>query len=348
MLPKKNRFLELDVFRALMCLQVMLYHYTNHYGYLYHHPEDFDLYFTVHNTGVRTFLILSGYVTMLTFVRKGTLSSFWVTRVIRLYPAYWIGLTLTATTVAIFGLPGREANIFETTVNYTMLQRFFLIKDVDGAYWALAAILLFYFVLSLIKSLKKLDKVEYIVLFWLISAVIIDYYPVPYKHLLSTGFLVDYANLFVAGIVFFKLHSDRKNIYLHIVIFMTLIVRYITADNLNEILVDLTFVILFYLFIYNKLKFIVNKPLLFIGSISYMVYLLHQNIGYVIINYLYEAGINNQYLIVLIPSTIIIALSAILTKLIVQPVSKGLLLKHKEYLVKKKKPLNVNIESSQL
>lgn len=57
---------------------------------------------------------------------------------------------------------------------------------------------------------------------------------------------------------------------------------------LDDILMSFFFG-LFYLSVYSKLNFNIWRPLLFLGSISYALYLLHQNVDYIILIFLNEA-----------------------------------------------------------
>jgi peptidoglycan/LPS O-acetylase OafA/YrhL len=80
-----------------------------------------------------------------------------VSRVRRLYPAYWVACTLCFVAVRLFrpafGAVG-SSSIFDVSLrdycyNLTMLQTFFGVRDVDGAYWTLAVEITFYFLVSL-------------------------------------------------------------------------------------------------------------------------------------------------------------------------------------------------------
>jgi peptidoglycan/LPS O-acetylase OafA/YrhL len=299
----QQRILEFDGLRAFMCLQVALYHYCNHYNDLYGHAAGFSLYFPVHNTGNRLFILLTGFVTLLSLERKHKLSEFWISRAIRLYPSYWVAVILTALVVGVFSLPGRETTLGETMFNLTMLQRFFFVKDVDGAYWALAAIILFYLCLSIVFTLKKMEYLQYIVVGWLAAAVIVQLGNVPFGDKLEKLLLAEYVNMFIAGIAFYKLSTQPKeeHWYYHFLIGLCLASRWLVTENFAATIVDMSFFGLFYLLIHRKLSFLNNRALILIGSVSYPMYLIHQNIGYVIIRELYAAGMTNQYVIILTP-----------------------------------------------
>src|SRR5438445_3272534 len=92
------RYPELDLLRFLAAFWVMLFHYT------FRGPRDAGLpasfpfldHFTRYGyLGVHVFFILSGFVILLTAYEKNALG-FALARFIRLYPAYWICVTLTA------------------------------------------------------------------------------------------------------------------------------------------------------------------------------------------------------------------------------------------------------------
>ena len=50
------------------------------------------------------------------------------------------------------------------------------------------------------------------------------------------------------------------------------------------------FAALLYLAVSGRLAFLVRPPLLWLGGISYALYLIHQNIGYIIIRHFYAEG----------------------------------------------------------
>jgi peptidoglycan/LPS O-acetylase OafA/YrhL len=60
----------------------------------------------------------------------------------------------------------------------------------------------------------------------------------------------------------------------------------------------------------NKMNFIIQQPLLFMGTISYSLYIIHQNIGYVIINIFkkFEINTNISICVALITSILLASL----------------------------------------
>jgi peptidoglycan/LPS O-acetylase OafA/YrhL len=69
---------------------------------------------------------------------------------------------------------------------------------------------------------------------------------------------------------------------------------YLREETIGWVIV---FFLLFFLFTKGFLKIISLKPLVYLGSISYSLYLTHQIIGYILINQLRKSGIENAWIL---------------------------------------------------
>ena len=129
------RIKELDAYRGLAALSVVLYHYTTIYA------KDFgvesDAYFSYGWLGVPFFFILSGFVITLTVERCKTGWEFLKKRFLRLYPTYWICMLIT---LAVIGFtksqsvhPMFDRPLVDILMNFTMFHQLFKFHHVDGA-----------------------------------------------------------------------------------------------------------------------------------------------------------------------------------------------------------------------
>ncbi|KUL38375.1 hypothetical protein ADL12_16510 [Streptomyces regalis] len=93
--------------------------------------------------GVDIFFVISGFVICMSCWGR-TPRQFFVSRVIRLYPAYWFAIAFT--TAVIVALPGmwERLKLREILLNLTMLQSGSASPHVDGVYWTLWTELRFY------------------------------------------------------------------------------------------------------------------------------------------------------------------------------------------------------------
>ncbi|MEV5338542.1 acyltransferase [Streptomyces sp. NPDC052676] len=93
--------------------------------------------------GVEIFFVISGFVICMSCWGR-TPKDFFVSRVIRLYPAYWFGVVFT--TAVVTALPGvwERLPLREVLLNLTMLQQGSDVPNVDLVYWTLWSELRFY------------------------------------------------------------------------------------------------------------------------------------------------------------------------------------------------------------
>jgi peptidoglycan/LPS O-acetylase OafA/YrhL len=110
-----QRYSELDAIRGVAVIMVVVYHYSVRYGY----PIEPVFSFGLGKYGVELFFIVSGFVIFLTLDKTTHALDFIVSRFSRLYPAYWIGVTLTFSVVYIYSLDGREVNFQSALINLT-------------------------------------------------------------------------------------------------------------------------------------------------------------------------------------------------------------------------------------
>jgi len=100
--------------------------------------------------GVELFFLLSGFVLTLPSRHKSIYQFIWA-RCVRLYPAYWVALSLTL--VAIL-LNGERPSALTVAANATMLPAFLGIPYIDGVYWSLTEEIIFYLLVGITGSYR--------------------------------------------------------------------------------------------------------------------------------------------------------------------------------------------------
>lgn len=290
-----QRLFQLDAMRGIAALMVVVYHFTTHYGELYTHPGGAPFLFNAGHYGVQFFFLISGFVIHRTLIRTTDVRQFAISRIARLYPPYWVAVALTSAIVGIFGLPGREVSLSDAFINLSMIQSWFGIRHVDGVYWTLTLELSFYVLMALVFLSGRLGSIPAIGGVWILVATIYGIVekiapgltPWPLK----LALLLDNGNLFLAGIIFSLIHRQGRSTFP-----MTLLLSCIGLEFLihgpKSGLVAITFMLFFHFSLADQRlgKLLNNKFLLFLGSISYSLYLVHQNIGFVLIQLLYKRG----------------------------------------------------------
>ncbi len=202
----EKRYAELDVFRGLAIISVLLFHYTTRYNQIYGHAKmTFD--FPYGYLGVQLFFMLSGFVTYMSMDHMNNGFEFIFKRYSRLFPAYWISILITFTSVTVFTLPDRQTSLHDVLLNLTMLQDWIGgVKSIDGAYWALSRFLSFYFLLFLIHRFNAKSKIVLICFLWLVSIFSVktmSYLGIEMPDRIKITFLLTEGGFFIIGIMFY-------------------------------------------------------------------------------------------------------------------------------------------------
>ncbi|WP_306252285.1 acyltransferase [Parvularcula sp. IMCC14364] len=297
---KPARFEELDVLRGLAAFAVVLVHFLPLYDHLYGHvtpvfwPATDNLetlkYYGV--IPVSLFFMISGFVIFMTLERVSSTADFAVSRFSRLFPAYWVCLTLTIIATALL-MPSAMLPASDIAVNYTMFQRFFGVPHVDEVYWTLYVELKFYILMALICRLGWVGGISHICAGWLLLAVIAEiagFKDHPLAYVLYDLLILEWAPFFLSGIAFYLLWSGQRDRLVVAVLVGSIAANFLIAP-LWAAVIQAGFWGVFWLGITGRLKFIICRPLVFLGTISYSLYLVHQNIGFYLINWLQENGI---------------------------------------------------------
>lgn len=324
-----NRQHEIDIFRIIAISSVMLFHYTFR-GYaadnmsILSFPE-LGMIFKYGYLGVSLFFMISGYTIFLSSKNK-SLKDYLVSRVLRLYPSFWIAVTLTAVITFFWGGERYHVNLVQYFLNLTMLNGYIGVKSVDGAYWFMFVILKFYFLMALVLCLRLNKYQEYLVGLWLLSAIVLKFFNIP-----KLGFFLipDYASLIVAGIIFLSAKTNGWNFYRSFIILISLIFsiyistsasqgfqeHYHTSQS-NFILssVIISFYLCFYLITIKRLILKMNSKIILYGAATYPFYLIHQNIGFMIFNSFGQQY--NKYFLLVVTSILMILIALIIVKYI--------------------------------
>jgi peptidoglycan/LPS O-acetylase OafA/YrhL len=295
---RPKRLYELDVLRGLAAFGVMLYHYTFRFEALYGQTGHssgavWDI-FRHFAFGLPMFFVISGFVILMTLDRTERASDFLYARFNRLFPAFWAAIAVTFAITHLFGLPGRTVSFPTALINMTMAANAFNVPYVDGVYWTLALELAFYGIMWALFVTRGLEQVERAVAIWLgahlmaVAAFRLTGRAIP--HSLELALLMGRAQYFIAGVLFFrafKLGWDRTRLLL---LAGCCVTQAVAGPTLEDTLVFGALMGLFGLLVSGRLSWIVQRPLVFLGAISYSLYLLHQNIGYVLLRGLYAHG----------------------------------------------------------
>lgn len=331
--PTQSRYLELDALRGIAALLVVLFHFTMQ-------REEANLGFNVGITGVYLFFIISGFVIFMSIDSTSSTKEFIINRFTRLYPTYWFCVSFTYIAYVIVNRWSAMPNAIPVTdylANLTMFQFYLKVPDIDGPYWTMIIEMLFYIFIAIVFTLKQLKFIIPIGLLTIYIIVISDFlagsiiWP-GYFALRTAVPLLNYFPLFFSGIIFYKIMTRAENHFLYYIFLLFLFTLHISSKdtgpfiNRSEyITMAVIYFGLFILFVNKKLSFIVSKPSLFLGKISFALYLVHQYVStQVILPFLLDTCHFNFWFAASICLTVVICLATLITYYIEIPLGKGM------------------------
>ena len=292
---ENERIRELDAFRGIAALGVCVFHLTMRYSIAGKY------FFSMGCMGVDMFFIVSGFVIFMTVEKSKSWETFAWNRFARLYPAYWFCVTLTAILFVVknkFLIPDTNHQVtshffIRYLANMTMFQHYFKQGDIDSPYWTLIIEIVFYIFIAIMLITRKL---KYISEVGFVLALFSACYS--FNFISTNNFfikmtvalpLINYFPLFFAGIILYKMKFEkvtaiRLGLYIATLIFQCMLFSHCYRNNdvidIYQYTGGLLFIYSsFLLLLFGKLRFLLNPVNLWLGKISYSLYLFHQFIG---------------------------------------------------------------------
>lgn len=292
-----TRLTGIDALRGLAAISVVFYHYTTRYQQKFGFAEPPGIEFPFGHLGVNLFFVISGFVIFMTLERIRRPEDFVVSRFSRLFPTFWAAVLLTACVEALSQALGSGLSLPHIAANLLMVHEFLGFPSVDGVYWTLQVELFFYlwmFTLWLIGGLQR--PYPWLGLWLLLSlaqgGVAGWSLPIPYR--LAQLWLLPQIPFFVLGMAVYLQQSrgaaERFGPFALGIAALTVI--YLSQGS--ELLAwAISFLVLLQLALrINARAERLARPVLWLGAVSYPLYLLHQNIGYTVIHFSQQWGAN--------------------------------------------------------
>jgi len=332
----KDRFYEIDLLRFLAALAVVLYHYTfRGFAEGGYSPVEYPVLgeiFKYGLYGVQLFFIISGFVILMTASKRDA-PNFVISRITRLYPAFWACVTLTAGFILWKGGELFQVGLVQYLLNLTMISGFAGVEMVDGVYWTLLVEIKFYALIFVLLLFGQIKRIEWFLAFWLVLTALSM---VVSLHIVITFlFLTDWSPFFIAGALFYLIRQNGMNLVRGAMLVISLMLS--LWQNLNEIkhlavlyksdfspyissAVILACFAVFLLISLGKTKGLSSQKLIKLGVLTYPLYLIHQNIGFMLFQ---EFGDSvNRYILLMALVSIMLIAAWLIHQLIEQPLGR--------------------------
>ncbi|MCA0013429.1 acyltransferase [Mesorhizobium sp. B292B1B] len=291
----------LDLLRMAAALAVVLFHYffrgAAADGFLtdgYPHAAPLALYGYL---GVNLFFLISGFVIAWSAEGHGW-ERFAVARFARLYPGFLLCMTISFAVIAFFGTPLLPVSFSQYLANLAMFAPAFGQPFMDGVYWSVALEVVFYgwVTLALVAGVFQRWKLG-LILGWLAIAAVNELF-------LGSGaarllFVTEFGPFFAAGMLVHHLHAHGRSMPALLLLAAAFVLSSYTLSVTQQwmighygIAVSSAHLVAANVVMHAALTGAVllrerirPSPLtLALGGLTYPLYLLHQNAGYLFIN----------------------------------------------------------------
>lgn len=284
---KKKRSIE--GLRGITVSMIVLFHVIYRYQQLYIQDQVMSDYLGISKwgeIGVSIFLMISAY--FLIESNKETLLRYVKKKILRLWPQYFVAISVIFLVTRFIYLPERTVTIYDYFLNCFFINGYIGTPYVDGAHWYLTVLIGMYFVYA-ISSHFKLEKKLYWCTAWIVLAVLFkafskvcDFQIFDIMYRLLGG---DFIGLASWGILTKQIQNKKLNRKdtLIILISIGLSLGYAIAINsVWRIIGAAIGIVLVNICVNFDPSILKLKPLVFLGTISYPLYLIHQNLSYII------------------------------------------------------------------
>jgi peptidoglycan/LPS O-acetylase OafA/YrhL len=275
----------IDAYRGIAILAVMAYHYTIRWPELYGYAHAYPSWLHFGRYGVHLFFVISGLVITMTVLRAANPVEFAARRFARLYPAFILAAILTYLAMR-WGPERFHRGAMDLFASLTMDAHLLGQDYVDGAYWSLAVEVKFYAYVAIARWALK-DR------FWMGLLGLALASSIPLGASWSYATIAPWWPYFLLGMAGWFFVAERS-VAPAIALFLASIALYV-VQRPEGVVADV--------FIWgaslSMLGLLWKIPgwqpwavrwLAWVGTFSYSLYLLHQNMGVAIIQLLTARG----------------------------------------------------------
>ncbi len=285
----------IDLLRFAAALGVVMYHMT--YGPLFPGrggsvaPEFVQGFTRYGYLGVELFFMISGFVILWSAAGRSP-AAFAASRIARLGPSLWAGIAVTG---AVLAVSGRDLSVLSARTilaNLVLVNGVLGLPYIDGVYWTLIPEIKFYLLVLLLIAFRQMGRADYWLAAWL-AGLAVCYLPFGPEWARSIV-IFPYGSYFVSGSLFYLMWRDGVSVHratcagialaLNILCVMQVGPTFMADDRSPAALASTAGIVvlfhaLFAAIALHKAKLPLSAGWFTLGSLTYPLYLLHNQIG---------------------------------------------------------------------
>ncbi|WP_433287177.1 acyltransferase family protein [Micromonospora sp. CA-244673] len=292
--PRRPRLLVLDGLRLGAAVMVVAYHLVGDKLGAWQDPSAAAAFGPLHTVsrygflGVQLFFIISGFVICMSAWGR-RVGDFFVSRVVRLYPAYWFAVLLATGVLLLVPLKKRP-EVRDVLANLTMMQDFLGVAHLDLSYWTLTIEMVFYLLFAVLvaRGLSYRGVVTFCAL-WTVASLVVPKFGNTW---LTAVVAANHSSYFIAGVALYLIHRFGPNLLLWSIVGLSLLValtrlpglaRAREVGFLPSAVIVTFFVVVMAAVALGHFGWVRWSWVGTAGALTYPLYLVHQTVGLAVI-----------------------------------------------------------------
>lgn len=268
---------------------MLIFHYSTRFHELFPQASHVPFSFPGGNYRVLLFFTISGFSIFFTLDRIGSVADFVVNRFARLYPAYLVAMLVTLSIEYLAHATQLLIGPGAILANFTMLQGFAFLPEVDGAYWTLTVEIAFYACMIGLWKVPGLKHLEPLLLLWLGVRWLYALWPDMPERIVML-LVLRHLPFFIIGMLSYRVWAGRRSWRQQAPYAALALASVATMETWDVTIVACILLAAFAALIAGRLHILRIRPLIWLGGISYSFYLIHQHVGFVVMLELAKAG----------------------------------------------------------
>jgi peptidoglycan/LPS O-acetylase OafA/YrhL len=286
---EKNRIEFLDGLRGVAIFFVLLFHAYIRWPNIIPYGNRFAsvLPFKYGFLGVQLFFLISGFVILMSLDKSRNFTSFIYKRWLRLFPAMAVATILIYLTSSFLherpsGIPGKYSiipGLFFIDPLWIELVTRYQIIPIEGSFWSLFVEVKFYLVFGMLYFMLGREKAIASLVFLFLISVALPFYPNFYIGKIAFLLSFDHFGWFAAGCYAYLYLVSRQIKLLAAFVIIAGIQLYHLTNDVYALFAGIVIIMTFLIPVYftGIKRIFENRVFLFLGFISYPLYLIHEN-----------------------------------------------------------------------
>ena len=334
-LKPHRRILELDSLRALAAINLIAFHLTHVYSVKFGYSSPLGFEWPYGAYGTEMFFILSGFVNSMSLLRRRKPVDFVAARLIRIIPIFLLAIIANLWILRCAPMY-QQVSTGQFVANMTLIPMVLGYECVDPVMWTLQIEMMFYATLVILFQIGGLHRYFLgwgsLLLLSIITCPTLDALAATHG---ETGWfavatavrrlmVLDFVPLFAMGFLIYMIKTGVGKRWQNLLgIFVAAGVFHSIDHGKHNPAATALILGLVTLCAYGRFPLLRFKPLVFVSTISYALYLCHNNLGCVLIHRFDQSGIPPQVCLV-IAVVFSFSMASIITNRIEQPINNAL------------------------